>query len=617
MIRLVRLAFVLAIAATAGAETITSRELTVEIEGALFTERLQLEVLLENPADLERWSRYPIILDDDIDLVEFAAEVRGGDGSLDKISRRKLKKQTSVGYGLYSSAWAEIIEFGTLRPGDTIRIEITRRFRPSYPAHRIQIAHDSDQRRLRITIRGAGDRLRWSLSGWQDKLEIDESPAGLSVSGDDLEALRPRAYEPDDSFWQPSLWLAWDDDGTWRGVGDWYNRLLDKVSTDPIRIGDLATKLTAGLDNRRDRLEALASHVKGMIRYEAVEIGDGGYIPSPPTEVITRGWGDCKDKAKLLIELLAAVEIDASMVLIRSGHDGRVDPGFPTAVAFNHAIVAVPAEEIDVADEDPVVDGYFFIDATMDRGQALWLNPYNQGTAALVVGDSDSRLVEIPVMATLETSDFEITGRVDPAGTFNGKAALRLSGERALPWVRGLDTIDPDRLDQIVRESFQRLLPGVKLTVPTCEELADGIPTVILRSVIQIPNFVTGSTALGRFRPAAVASLPDTRALDDRVRPVVLEPGTIRTQWVISFPESWCPVVPVDTTLSNRAGDFSHRVRTGVDGAVEVVSIVTLDRWWFPADLSDDLRQLSIAENRACRKTLRLRCDEKTAPAAD
>ncbi len=617
MTRLFQLVLVIAVATTAGAETIASRDVTIEIDGGSFSERLQLEVLLEDPSDLEEWSRYPIFLDEDVELVDFAAEVRGVDGSLKKIPRRKLKNQTSVGYGLYSSAYAEIIEFPKLHPGDTIRIDIARRFRPSYPAHRIPIARDTDQRRLRITIRGAGDRLRWALSGWQEKLEIEESPGGLSISGDDLDALRPRAYEPDGTTWQPSLWLAWDDNGTWQGVGDWYTGLMDEVAMDTLQIGALAARLTAGLENRRDRLEAIASHVKTMIRYEAVEIGEGGYIPSSSAEVITRGWGDCKDKANLLVDLLASVDITAHIVLIRAGNDTRIDPEFPTTIVFNHAIVAIPAEDLNVADGDSVVDGYFFIDATMDRGQPLWLNPYNQGTAAFVVGGASSRLVEIPVMTSLETSDFEVTGKVDTMGMFTGEATLRLTGERALPWVRGFDSVDPARLDQVIRESFQRMLPGVKLTIPTCEERATGVPSVILRSMVRIPNFVTRSAAFDRFRPATVASLPDTRALDDRARPIVLEPGTIRTRWGISFPESWCPVVPVDTTVNNRAGEFSYRVRNDLDDTVEVESTVTLDRWWFPAELTDDLRELSIAENRAFRKTLRLQCDGNPASSDD
>lgn len=617
MIRPFRLALAIAIAATASAETITSRQVTIDIDQDSFSERLQLEVLLEDPSDLEDWSSYPIFLDEDIELDDFAAEVRGADGSIEKIPRRKLRKQTSVGFGLYSSTYAEIIELPKLQPGDTIRMDITRRFRPTYPAHRIPIAMDSDQRRLRITIRGGGERLRWNLSGWSDKLEMEESPDVLSVSGNDLEALRPRAYEPDGAIWQPALRLAWDDGGTWQGVGDWYTGLMDRVSKDELEIGKLAARLTGGLETRRDQLEAITSHVKTMIRYEAVEIGVGGYVPSSSAEVIHRGWGDCKDKANLLVDLLGWVDIDAQMVLIRSGHDARIDPEFPTSLGFNHAIVAVDAIDLGVTDDDPVVEGYFFIDATMDRGPALWLNPHNQGTAALVVGESSSQLIEIPVMTSLETSELEVTGRVDTMGMFTGEAALRLSGERALPWVRGLDSIDPARLDQVIRESFQRLLPGVKLTAPVCEEPADGIPTVILRSKIRIPNFVTRSTPFDRFRPATVASLPDTRSLDDRVRPIVLEPGTTRTRWEISFVSSWCPVVPVDTTVSNRAGEFSFQVRAGPEGAVEIESTVALDRWWFAAESAEDLRELSIAENRASRKTLRLRCGQDPDSTGD
>jgi Domain of Unknown Function with PDB structure (DUF3857)/Transglutaminase-like superfamily len=617
MIHFSRLVLVLAIACTAVAETITSRHVTIEIDDGSFTERLQLEVLLEDPADLERWSTYPIFLDEHVELDDFAAEVRGTDGSREKIPRRKLKKQTSVGFGLYSSAYVQIIEFPKLQPGDTIRIDITRRFSPTYPAHWIPIADDADQQRLNISIRGAGSQLRWNLSGWQDKLEIEESAGGLSVSGGHLDALRPRAYEPDDTAWQPTLWLAWDEAGTWQGVGDWYAELMDQVSFDTLQVGTLAARLTSGLDGRRDRLEAIASHVKTMIRYEAVEIGVGGYVPSSSAEVITRGWGDCKDKANLLVDLLAAVDIDAHMVLIRSGRDARLDPAFPTTLGFNHAIVAVPANDLEVTEVDPVVDGFFIIDATMDRGPALWLNPYNQGITALVVGDSSSRLVEIPVMTSLETSELDVTGSVDAMGMFAGEAVLRLTGERALPWVRGLDSIDPSRLDQFIKETFQRLLAGAKLYDSACEEPATGIPAVVLRSKIRIPNFVTRSTPFDRFRPATAVSLPDTRALDNRVRPMVLEPGMIRTRWEIEFFESWCPVVPIESTVTNDAGGFSYRVRNGSDGTVKIDSTVTLDRWWFPIELADELRELSIAENRASRKTLRLQCEANPALPGD
>lgn len=96
--------------------------------------------------------------------------------------------------------------------------------------------------------------------------------------------------------------------------------------------------------------------------------------------VVSRAWGDCKDKSPLLVDLLREVDIEALPALILLADDRRIDPQFPSPNQFNHEIVAVPAGEVEVTEEDPMAGGYLFLDPTQTRGGARWLHP------AVVIG---------------------------------------------------------------------------------------------------------------------------------------------------------------------------------------------------------------------------------------
>ena len=78
-----------------------------------------------------------------------------------------------------------------------------------------------------------------------------------------------------------------------------------------------------------------------------MELGDGWYLPAPPSTVLARGWGDCKDKAVLLSRLLETAGVKAYPALIDYGASTSFDPDFPRLSAFDHAIVAVARWSLD------------------------------------------------------------------------------------------------------------------------------------------------------------------------------------------------------------------------------------------------------------------------------
>jgi transglutaminase-like putative cysteine protease len=106
-------------------------------------------------------------------------------------------------------------------------------------------------------------------------------------------------------------------------------------------VQQLADQVTAGITDKRAQAEALYNWVGTNIRYVAIAIGAGGFVPHQADEILAARYGDCKDKTTLLTALLHARGIRAMPVLI-SADNSYALPERPVLSAFNHAITYLP-----------------------------------------------------------------------------------------------------------------------------------------------------------------------------------------------------------------------------------------------------------------------------------
>ncbi|MGD9403435.1 MAG: transglutaminase domain-containing protein, partial [bacterium] len=119
---------------------------------------------------------------------------------------------------------------------------------------------------------------------------------------------------------------------------DFWSRVEE---SDAIR--EEAREVTGGARGKREKFEAIFAHVVENVMYVAIELREGRVIPSRPSEVLERGYGDCKDMVALVISMLAAAGIDAEPFLVTPrGGAGPVE-GFPEPFLHNHVIVHVPS----------------------------------------------------------------------------------------------------------------------------------------------------------------------------------------------------------------------------------------------------------------------------------
>jgi len=599
----------------ADAATVLEKRISVTVgDGGEVRERTVLEVLLDAPGDADAWSSYAVFLDDNRRLDDFDARVVTADGRRLKVKRRHQDKVEYSGKWItYASHHFHVADLPGLEVGARIEIEHVVEIEPYFPADQMALLGDDPIARLEVTVRGGGSggKLRWRLDGPASGLETTELADGVRITGSDLPAVDPPELAAGGSAVAPVLRYSWSGDGGWEGVGRWYQGLLGSVADDGGAVEALAAELTAGAETPRERLEALLAHLRRKVRYEAVEIGIGGYRPSPPAEVIERSWGDCKDKALLLVELLGAVGIDAHPALILLGSDRQIDVELPSPIQFNHAIVAVPADQVATEPEDPVAEGFLFLDPTQERGTARWLHPGVQGQDALVVLPGGGTLVRTPVRPEHERSFLVTDLQVTTAGDAAGRAGLLLTGRLGAGWLDRIEAAAPQEIAGRVRSLFGNLLPGARLGEPGWTEEPGEVPAVRLVIEVELPRLIDGVGARPSFRLPSLSATPEPRLLEELGDlPAAVTARRVDTLWRLTLPEGWCRPEPKTRGVETAVGTFEQLVGTDDEGRAVLRRTTELRRRLVDPDEHPELEKLALAERRAERRRVRLRCEE-------
>jgi transglutaminase-like putative cysteine protease len=180
-----------------------------------------------------------------------------------------------------------------------------------------------------------------------------------------------------------SPYLAFSTGRSWNDVARRYSEIVEQA----IHGADLAPMIRAAGGPAASQIETINRLLVrlGEIRYTGVELGQGGIVPRPPAETLRRKFGDCKDKAVLLIAALRALDIPAYAALLDAGDDQQdVEQGLPGFGAFNHAIVVVPGT--------PSI----WIDPTDRFARAGELPTDDQGRLALIASPTATGLVRTP-----------------------------------------------------------------------------------------------------------------------------------------------------------------------------------------------------------------------------
>jgi hypothetical protein len=592
------------------AATVLEKSIDVEIRPDGVTERTHLRVRLDNARDFSNWSPYPIALDENREMGDLTAAAVQPDGKTLKVSRRDLDTHQMAGEGnLHSSLAVRTVTFPAVPPGSVLALDYEVRERPYFPAGQIPLGSSEPVESLRVAIHGGGAGWRYHVDGTLPGIAVQESPGGVTVTGARLPGLNPPEKAPGLAAEGAMLRYAWGDAGSWDAVGRWFEGLLAPVprGAEPVRAK--ARELMAGISDRRQRIAALADFARRQVRYVAVEVGIGGYRPHTPQQVMERLWGDCKDKALLLVDLLKEAGIEAYPALARLDPDGRVDRDFPSPFQFNHMIVAVPADGLGLDADAPVAGGYLFLDATQKTGGLAWLQPAVQDQEVLVVRGGRGELVRTPVRNAQEGRRLDVALALKPEGDAAGTARLELSGESGAAFLHLNGGAKPQEVDRVIRRVFAALLPaGANLSDIRWQMTEGGVPVVKLEAKVGIPSLgAAGEGALPPLPVPSMTDLPSSGLLDGRTLPVVETPFASRVTWRVTLPADACKSEGQEVTVRNDLGAFHQKV--AIQGRELTLERGTelRQRWIDPAAFPA-LKEIALAESRTNKRRLRVSC---------
>ena len=205
---------------------------------------------------------------------------------------------------------------------------------------------------------------------------------------------------------------------SWQSMAAEYAKIVD-AHADPAAVQPIVDKLIAGKKTVAEKEGAVLDYLDREVRYTGIEFGEAAIVPHDPAETLSHKYGDCKDKATLLVAMLRAAGIPANVALLNAGSRMDVPADLPGMGLFDHAIVFVPGKPA------------LWIDAT-DRYARLGQLPIDdQGRLALIASaetkaltktpestSKDNALVEFREIKLGENGPAAVSEKTQPMGVF-------------------------------------------------------------------------------------------------------------------------------------------------------------------------------------------------------
>jgi hypothetical protein len=250
-----------------------------------------------------------------------------------------------------------------------------------------------------------------------------------------------------------------------------------------------AEGLTRGLKDDAAKVRAIYDYVVQKTRYVALEFGIHGYKPYRCAQIFARGFGDCKDKATLIVTMLGALGIKATPVVVRTANKGDIETSPASLAPFDHMIAYVPSLDL-------------YLDGTAENTGSTELPAMDRGALALQVNEGSAILVHLPDPppgASVAVHKVEAVLATDTSAQLDWRAEV--TGVEDSGWRARFHAQAPRR--QRVQQIVSAILPGSEVTAVEAGDLQDIEQKVTLRIRGKVPQFarVEGDVAavpLGR-----------------------------------------------------------------------------------------------------------------------
>lgn len=482
-------------------------------------------------------------------------------------------------YELYVDTRHKILTIPAADPGNVVGYEYVQKQRPF-------ILEDEWSFQRVIPVR----RARFALqlpSGWEfDSLWINYAEQKPQAAGQgqvvwELENVPAVEIEPEMPPWETVAGRlavkyfprnpaqASQGRGSWHDIGLWYAGLTTSSRQATPDIKQKVVELTSGAPTLLDKMKALTSFLQRQIRYVAIEIGIGGYQPHPAGEVFVHKYGDCKDKATLLGAMLREIGVESYYVIINADR-GIALPEFPSALSFNHAILAirlpegVPTADLYAIVNHPKLGRLLFFDPTSRYTPLGYLPSSLQANYGLVVTPDGGELLALPLLPPstnrlLRTAKFSLT----PTGTLSGEVQeVRWGAPAAEERAQLLEATTASR-PKILENYLGNFISGYVLTNANVGNLERYDDTLTLNYRFVAENYAKMAGNLLLVRPRVLGEKA-SGLLEEKERkyPVEFSEATVQSDlFEIALPPGYVvDELPPPVKVSYDFGEYSSEI---------------------------------------------------------
>lgn len=214
-------------------------------------------------------------------------------------------------------------------------------------------------------------------------------------------------------------------------------------SSGPLR--DEVEKIRMAGDQRSQVEQALAL-VQNRVRYVALLMGQGGYVPASAESTWSRRFGDCKAKTALLVGILRELGIEAEPVLVNTSVGDVLPDRLPMLGVFDHVLVRAK-----VGGKTYWLDGTRTADASLEQIAV----PYYRWGLPL---DTGGKLVPI-VPPPLTVPDTDVSVAIDATKGIYAPAPFKvdrtLRGDLAVTTYSLLSKLAPAQVDETQKQFWK------------------------------------------------------------------------------------------------------------------------------------------------------------------
>jgi len=298
----------------------------------------------------------------------------------------------------------------------------------------------------------------------------------------EMRNVEPERREENTPYWyKPWGWIEISTTRNWNAVAITQSKNYEVPKKTSKELKQFISSIQKEHRNPDDQLIKAIRFIQDEIRY--MSISDETDLPSDPSIVFQRRYGDCRDKSLLALTILKGLGVKASAALVDTDDGKILDTLSPRYSAFNHVIICVQANGKQY---------WFDPTATFERGNLENLTQPNFGYA-LVLDPSTTSLVEFPQSLPVDSSHMvfetiDLTKGFEAPALFNIKTVYK--GKYANLNREWLVTQDKEKLKSRYFDYYKEIYPSVikEEGFEITDDLAKNEITIVEAYKIQNPG---------------------------------------------------------------------------------------------------------------------------------